>query len=300
MSMITILGPTATGKTQFASHLAYQIGGEIISADSRQVYRGMTIGTGKDLSDYHINGINIPYHLVDIAEPGTEYNVFNFTRDFSRAYNNITKREKKAILCGGTGMYLEAILKGYNLTEVPVNHELRKELSVKTQEELNEILLSFGQQHNNSDLTEKERTIRAIEIKTHYSGQNGIINQSKSIESLVCGIHFDRAIIRERITLRLHQRLANGMIEEVEELLKSGITAERLIRYGLEYKYITLYLTKQLNYKEMTNLLNIAIHQFAKRQMTWFRRMEKQGIKIHWIDGNLSMEEKVKAVFNKI
>jgi len=294
--MISILGPTATGKTQLAAQLAYRTGAEIISADSRQVYRGMNLGTGKDYEDYMVKGQRMDCHLIDIAEPGTEYNVFNFRQDFQKAYDSIMNKNKPVILCGGTGMYLEAVLKAYRLTEVPANKLLRQELEVKTQQELNTILLSYGKQHNNSDLTDKARTIRAIEIKKYMLENPEQNAQPPHIGCCIFGIYYERETIRKRITERLKQRLSNGLTEEVRDLINNGLSPERLIRYGLEYKYITLYIINRLTYDEMFTLLNIAIHQFAKRQMTWFRRMERQGMKIHWIDGEMIMEKKLEMI----
>jgi tRNA dimethylallyltransferase len=294
--LITILGPTACGKTSLAVHLAYKIGGEIISADSRQVYRGMTIGTGKDLDDYIINGIKIPCHLIDIAEAGEEYNLFRFISDFKNSYVEITNKKNVPILCGGTGMYIEAVLKNYAVPDVPVNEEFRKTLENKTDEELIEILESYKSLHNDTDTENRRRLIRAVEI-AHFSSEKKI-SQEKGFmgESHVFGVQLPRDIVRKRITERLYKRLKEGMIEEVQALLDSGINANRLIRYGLEYKYITQYLLKEYSYDEMVRLLNIAIHQFSKRQMTWFRGMERRGIKINWIDGMLSMEEKLKKI----
>ncbi|NOZ46029.1 MAG: tRNA (adenosine(37)-N6)-dimethylallyltransferase MiaA [Chlorobi bacterium] len=291
--LIIITGPTATGKTQFASHLAYKINAEIISADSRQVYKKMDIGTGKDFVDYEVRGFNIPYYLIDIKEPGTKYNVYEFQKDFLKSYHSIREKNKNVILCGGTGMYIESVLKGYKLIQVPINSEKRKVWESQTREELIEQLSKLKQMHNISDITNRKRLIRALEINSYYSEQGKIDNNFPTFNSIVFGINFDRPQIRKRITQRLEERLKNGMIEEVEDLLKTGISAENLIYYGLEYKFVTLYLTGQLTYNEMFNKLNTAIHQFAKRQMTWFRRMERQDIKIHWLDGYASIEEKI-------
>ncbi|HOY30504.1 MAG TPA: tRNA (adenosine(37)-N6)-dimethylallyltransferase MiaA [Bacteroidales bacterium] len=298
--MITILGPTACGKTRFAAALAYETGGEIISADSRQVYRGMTIGTGKDLEDYIIRGVGIPYHLIDIAAAGEEYNLFRFISDFKIKYTEIVQREKNPILCGGTGLYIEAVLKNYAVPDVPVNEEFRKTLENKTDEELTELLESYKSLHNDTDTENRHRLIRAIEI-AHFSSEKGF-SKGKIFkgQSFVFGVLMPRDIVRKRITERLHKRLNEGMIEEVQVLLDSGVTASRLIRYGLEYKYITQYLLNEYSYDEMVRLLNIAIHQFSKRQMTWFRGMERRGIKINWIDGMLPMEEKLKKIESKL
>jgi len=294
--MITILGPTATGKTHLAVLMADKINGEIISADSRQVYKNMDIGTGKDLSEYAINGKQIPYHLINIAEPGYAYNVHEYVRDFEKAYNTITGKKKEVVLCGGSGMYIEAVLKGYAMTNVPLSEVLRKELSQKSDTELIDVLTSLKKVHNTTDLTDRERLIRAIEIETFYKENNITSAAEKAHKSVVFGVDYPREIIRKRITERLHQRLNNGMVEEVQALLNRGVTPEQLKYYGLEYKFITQYIVGELRYDEMVNLLNIAIHQFAKRQMTWFRRMEKQGFEIHWIDGAWGDERKVGVV----
>jgi len=291
--MITILGPTATGKTSFATYIASHLNGEIISADSRQVYRGMNIGTGKDLSDYSIDGQEIPYHLIDIADPGYEYNVFEFQSDFLKAYQEIEAREKFPILCGGTGMYIESVLKGYKLIDVPRNEVLREFLEIKSDRELDEILQDFKNLHNTTDTSDRDRLLRAIEIQKYYEDHPEIDTTFPKIETLIVGINFDRRVVRARITERLEQRLEEGMVQEVEGLLNKGVTAEELKFYGLEYRFITQYIQEEISYNEMFRRLNTAIHQFAKRQMTWFRRMEKQGFVIHWLDGNLSHEEKM-------
>ena len=294
--MITILGPTATGKTGFATFLASQLNGEIISADSRQVYRGMNIGTGKDLSEYSVQGQEIPYHLIDIVDPGYEYNVFEFQKDFLEAYHEIDKREKLPILCGGTGMYIESVLKGYKLIDVPTNEALREELELKSDADLEEILQGYKNLHNTTDVSERDRLLRAIEIQKYYEEHPEIDISFPDIPSLIVGLDFDRRVVRSRITDRLQQRLDEGMIEEVEGLLAQGTTAEQLKFYGLEYRFITQYIEGEIPYNEMFRRLNTAIHQFAKRQMTWFRRMEKQGFKIHWLDGNLSHQEKLSKM----
>ncbi|OIP00824.1 MAG: tRNA (adenosine(37)-N6)-dimethylallyltransferase MiaA [Bacteroidetes bacterium CG2_30_32_10] len=296
--MITILGPTATGKTQLAAHVAYKINGEIISADSRQVYKEMNIGTGKDLDDYCINDIHIPYHLIDIAEPGYEYNVFEFKRDFQTAYNSIISRNKVPILCGGTGMYIEAAISDYKFAEVPENKVLREELLKKSKEELIELLANYKKLNNNSDTSDLSRLLRAIEIVTYHSAHPEKLKTQNSIQTKIFGISFPREEIRQRITERLKKRLETGMIDEVKLLITKGISYERLITYGLEYKYISLYLSGSIKYDDMFNLLNIAIHQFAKRQMTWFRRMERNGFDIHWIDGNQNLETKTKEIIH--
>ena len=295
-NLITILGPTATGKTKLAAALAAMIGGEIISADSRQVYRGMDIGTGKDLGDYIYNGITVPYHLIDIVDPGYEYNIFEYQKDFSRAFREIVSREKIPVLAGGSGMYLEAVINGYELTKVPEDAFLRKQLERLTDDELREKLKSYSTLHNTTDLIERNRMIRAIEIKEHEKLNPGKKVDMPEIDPMVFGISYERQEIRQRITDRLIQRLENGMIEEVERLLGAGLKPEQLAFYGLEYKWLTQYVTGQIDYDEMFAGLNTAIHQFAKRQMTWFRRMEKKGTKIFWIDGSIPEENKLNAI----
>ncbi len=283
--LITVLGPTAVGKTSFAAHLASELGAEILSADSRQVFRSMDIGTGKDLEDYRIHDHIIPSHLIDIAEPGTEYSVFQFQRDFETAYAPIGSRGNVPILCGGTGLYLESVLLGYDLNHAPENLALRDELALLNDEELVARLLSFRHLHNSTDTLDRERLIRAIEIENHKQIDKNLHGHYDFRGTPVFGLRFERKVQRERITARLIQRLGNGMTEEVRHLLDLGISAERLKMYGLEYKYITLYLEGELNFDQMFLLLNTAIHQFAKRQMTWFRRMENKGITITWLDG---------------
>lgn len=296
-NLITILGPTATGKTGLAAHLASKINGEIISSDSRQVYRGMDLGTGKDYADYFVDGVEIPSHLVDIEDAGVHYNVYRFQTDFIRVFGEIQLRNKFTVLCGGSGLYIEAVLKNYRLIEVPPNRELRKELEGKSLEELTEILKNLKPKlHNHTDVETDRRAIRAIEIEKYYAENPQFDSSFPEINSLNIGIDFDRELRRQRITIRLKQRLEEGMLDEVQKLLDSGLTAEQLIYYGLEYKYLTLHLTGELTYVEMFRQLEIAIHQFAKRQMTWFRGMEKRGTKIHWVNGHLPMNEKVEAI----
>ncbi len=299
-NLLTILGPTATGKTTLAANLAYQLNGEIISADSRQVYKNMDIGTGKDLDDYIVNGKQIPYHLIDIADPGDKYNVYEFQKDFVNVYTDIHKRNCFPLLCGGSGLYIEAVLKAYSLLTVPVNNDLRAELDNMTTLALTRRLASLEKLHNTTDTKSRKRLIRAIEI-AEYTEKNKLKhNDYPDIRSLVVGVKFDRDTRRIRITNRLQQRLDNGMIDEIRSLHEKGLTTEQLIYYGLEYKFITLYLTGELSYDEMFAKLNTAIHQFAKRQMTWFRRMERNGIKINWVDGNLPLEEKIKTILQYI
>ncbi|RLD42072.1 MAG: tRNA (adenosine(37)-N6)-dimethylallyltransferase MiaA [Bacteroidetes bacterium] len=295
-NLITILGPTATGKTALASGLAALIGGEIISADSRQVYRGMDLGTGKDLKDFVVDGKPIPYHLIDIVDPGYEYNVFEFQQDFLKALNVISERGNQPILCGGSGMYLDAILRNYKLDKVPENRKLRAELLEVSDDFLVQKLRSYGPIHNISDTDSQDRLIRAIEIREFEKKYPDLKGGLPEISFINFGIRFEREIIRQRITERLKNRLEEGMIEEVKRLLGSGLKPEQLTFYGLEYKYLTLYVIGEISYDEMFSKLNTAIHQFAKRQMTWFRRMEKKGVKIHWIDGENSLEEKLAVI----
>jgi tRNA dimethylallyltransferase len=283
--LITVLGPTAVGKTAFSAKLAIYLDAEIISADSRQVYRGMDIGTGKDLADYIIDGKIVTSHLIDISEPGSEYNVFQFQKDFQSAWFSIVSKGKTPLMCGGTGMYLEAILKGYNFTEAPLDEVLRHELSEYQDEDLINSLQDMRPLHNTTDILDRERLIRAIEIEKYKLRNINLQPDSNFLDTPVLGIRFERRILRQRITARLTQRLNEGMIDEVQQLIDSGIGKERLKLYGLEYKYITMFLDGELNYSGMFTLLNTAIHQFAKRQMTWFRRMEKNGIKIFWLEG---------------
>lgn len=280
---ITILGPTASGKTGVAVKLATEIDAEIISADSRQVYRRMDLGTGKDLEDYCIQGKNIPYHLIDIAEPGTKYNVYEYQKDFLQAYNDIRSRGKKVIVCGGTGLYLESVLRSYRLSPVPQNPELREQLSGKSLAELTHILSQYKTLHNTTDVDSAQRAIRAIEIAEYYKHTPIDDRPFPTLTSYVIGIDVDRETRRQRISARLKQRLDNGMVDEVKRLLAEGIPADDLIYYGLEYKFLTLYAIGKMSYEEMFRQLEIAIHQFAKRQMTWFRGMERRGINIHWM-----------------
>jgi len=295
-NLITVLGATAGGKTAFAAKLTHVLDREIISADSRQVYRRMDIGTGKDLEDYTVDGHEVPTHLVDIVEPGYKYNVYEYQQDFVKVFKDIVARGKKAVLCGGSGMYLEAVIKDYKLISVPHNIELRQKLEGSSLEELIPILEAYGSLHNKSDVTEKKHLIRAIEIADHYAENPGARMKLPDINHLILGVKFDRDSRRRRISERLKQRLENGMIEEVQMLIDSEVDKETLIYYGLEYKFVTQYIEGQLTYNEMFNGLQTAIHQFSKRQMTWFRRMEKNGIKIHWLDGYMTMEEKIDRV----
>ena len=298
--LITILGPTASGKTPLAAALAHRMNTEIISGDSRQVYRRMDLGTGKDLVDYVVDGHRIPYHLIDIVEPGYKYNVFEYQRDFLKAYEDIASRGMTPILCGGTGMYIESVLKGYRLLPVPENPELRASLEGKTLEELTRILEGYKKLHNSTDVDTAKRAIRAIEIEEYYKQQPPEYREFPSLKSLIVGVDIDRELRREKITRRLKQRLDEGMVEEVRGLLDEGISAENLIYYGLEYKFLTQYAIGELTYEEMFHQLETAIHQFAKRQMTWFRGMERRGFTIHWLDATLTMEEKTEKIINLI
>lgn len=295
-SMITILGPTACGKTAFAAHLASNIGGEIISADSRQVYRAMDIGTGKDLDDYIVEGKKVPYHLIDIADAGEKYNVFRYQHDFLKAYNDIRSRNVVPILCGGTGLYVESVLRGYHLSPVPQNHALRASLEGKTLEELTDILKGYKTLHNTTDTDTVQRAIRAIEIEDYCAKIPLEDRYFPEINSLVVGLDIERDLRREKITRRLKQRLDEGMVDEIRGLIEKGVSPDDLIYYGLEYKYLTLYVIGKMSYEEMVRLLEIAIHQFAKRQMTWFRGMERRGIEINWIDASLPMDERLGIV----
>ncbi len=300
--MITILGPTASGKTSLATALAARMGGaEIISADSRQVYRGMDIGTGKDLADYETAEGKIPYHLIDIAEPGTKYNLYEYQRDFRAVYEDIRKRGKHPILCGGTGLYIEAVLKGYQLSPVPQNASLRKTLEGQSLEALTVVLKDLkaktgSKMHNKTDVDSCQRAIRAIEIETYNLEHPMPLREMPPVDSLVIGVNIDRDLRREKITHRLRKRLETGMIEEVKGLLDRGIPAEDLIYYGLEYRYVTEYVIGRTTYDQMFRNLEIAIHQFAKRQMTWFRGMERRGFTIHWIDAMLPLETKIRQI----
>jgi tRNA dimethylallyltransferase len=293
-NLLVVTGPTATGKTAFAAHLAYHLNGEIISADSRQVYCGMDKATGKDFSDYMVNGKQVPYHLVDIVDPGYEYNVFEFQKDFLVAFNSVSARGKLPVLCGGTGLYIESVLKGYRLIDVPGNPNLRANLESKLDEELVDLLKSFKTPHNITDISNRKRLVRAIEIQQYYADHPETDRTFPEIHSLIFGIRFERELLRQRITDRLKTRLSEGMADEVKALLQKGLKPEQLKFYGLEYKYLTQYVTGEISYNEMFRLLNTAIHQFAKRQLTWFRKMEREGVEIHWIEGMLSMEEKVR------
>lgn len=298
--LIAILGPTASGKTPFAAALAAELDTEIISADSRQIYRSMDLGTGKDITDYTVNGKQIPYHLIDIADPGYKYNVFEYQRDFLAAYETIKQKGRLPVLCGGTGMYLESVLKGYKLLPVPENQELRERLADKSLEELTGILAGYKNLHNSTDVDTAKRAIRAIEIEEYYAHTPVDERAFPQLHSLIIGVDIDRELRREKITRRLRQRLDEGMVDEVRRLIDQGIQPDDLIYYGLEYKYLTLHVIGRLSYEEMFGQLEIAIHQFAKRQMTWFRGMERRGFTIHWIDARWPMEEKIDFVKSKL
>lgn len=294
--LITIIGPTASGKTAFAAALAARLDTEIISGDSRQVYRSMDIGTGKDLADYMVDGKQIPYHLIDICNPGDKYNVFEYQHDFHKAFEEIRKKGKLPILCGGTGMYIESVLRGFKLLDVPQNPALRESLKGKSLAELEQILTSYKVLHNKTDVDSAQRAIRAIEIEEFYKTEAPDKREHAPINSLIIGVDIDRELRREKISRRLRARLDEGMVDEVRAILSTGVKPEDLIYYGLEYKFLTLYIIGQLTYDEMVSQLEIAIHQFAKRQMTWFRGMERRGLHIHWLDATLPTDEKINNV----
>lgn len=295
--LLAVLGPTASGKTAIAAYAAYYLDGEVLSADSRQVYRYMDLGTGKDYGDYEINGHKIPCHLIDLVDAGQQYNVFEYQHDFLKTYADVTSRGKFPVLCGGSGLYLEAVLKNYKLIRVPQNEELRRSLETLSLEELAEILKSYKSKlHNKTDIDTHKRAIRAIEIEDYRMKHPDLDTSMPEINSCVVGVKFDRLSRRKRISERLKQRLDQGMLDEVRGLLERGLTPDQLVYYGLEYKYLTLHLLGRLDYQEMFSELETAIHQFAKRQMTWFRRMERQGMVIHWLDGYLPLEEKLERI----
>ncbi|MDI3521748.1 MAG: tRNA dimethylallyltransferase [Anaerophaga sp.] len=299
-NLIVITGPTASGKTRLAAHLAHCIDGEIISADSRQIYKKMDLGTGKDYDDYIISGEKIPYHLIDIREPGYKYNVYEYQTDFFKVFEEIKNRKKFPVMCGGTGLYIQAVLDQYKMVHVPPNPQLREQLQDKSLEELTRILEGFKKLHNTTDTDTKKRAIRSIEIETYYQNHPEIEVKLPAVNPLIVGVDIDRDMRRHKITKRLKERLSEGMIEEVKQLIDEGISPEDLMYYGLEYKYITLYVIGKTTYEEMFERLNIAIHQFAKRQMTWFRGMERKGHKIHWIDGTNSIDENVSLIYKMI
>ena len=294
--LITIIGPTASGKTAFAAALAARLDTEIISGDSRQVYRSMDIGTGKDLADYVVDGKQIPYHLIDICNPGDKYNVFEYQHDFHKAFEEIRKKRKLPILCGGTGMYIESVLRGFKLLDVPQNPALRESLKGKSLAELEQILASYKVLHNKTDVDSAQRAIRAIEIEEFYKTEAPDKREYAPINSLIIGVDIDRDLRRKKISKRLRARLDEGMVDEVRAILATGVKPDDLIYYGLEYKFLTLYIIGQLTYDKMVSQLEIAIHQFAKRQMTWFRGMERRGLHIHWLDATLPTDEKINNV----
>lgn len=295
-NLLSVIGPTASGKTNFAVQLALALDGEIISADSRQVYRGMDIGTGKDLDEYVVDGRRVPCHLIDIADAGDKYNVFEYQSDFLNVWNSCCQRQVVPVLCGGSGLYVEAVLKGYKLLAVPVNEALRESLAGLTLQELAVKLASYKKLHNTTEIDTAKRAIRAIEIEEYYRTHPYEEKDFPMIHSLIVGVDVSREVRRERITKRLHERLEHGMVDEVRRILDSGVIPEDLIYYGLEYKFLTLYIIGQLTYDEMVAQLNVAIHQFAKRQMTWFRKMERDGFDIRWLDAGMPMDERVGQV----
>lgn len=299
-NLVVVLGPTASGKTSLAAQIAYEINGEIISADSRQVYREMNLGTGKDYEDYIINGRKIPYHLIDIANPGYKYNVYEYQTDFFKVYKDIQQRGNFPVMCGGTGMYIEAVLSGFKMIQVPSNLNLRKSLENKSLPELTQILASYKKIHNTTDVDTVKRAIRSIEIQDYYQSNPEIVVELPELNPFIIGVKIDREQRREKITRRLKSRINEGMVDEVKNIIKSGVKPNDLIYYGLEYKYLTLFAIGEISYDEMFEKLNIAIHQFAKRQMTWFRKMERSGFNIHWLDVNDSPEKKVNFIKNKI
>ena len=298
--LITIIGPTASGKTPFAVELANKIDAEIISGDSRQIYRLMNIGTGKDLNEYTIQGKQIKHHLIDIRQPPYKYTLIDFQTDFHLAYQDVLSKNKVPILCGGTGLYIESILKGYELKKVPKNAVLRESLQNKSLDELTTILTEYKNLHNTTDSDTKKRAIRAIEIAAYQKEHKLTGQEYAPIDSLLIGVSIDRENRRRKISSRLKARIDEGMIEEVREILALGIAPEDIIYYGLEYKFVTLHAIGKLSYKDMFNQLEIAIHQFAKRQMTWFRGMERRGLKVHWIDALLPMEGKIAKAMDLI
>lgn len=295
-SLIVITGPTASGKTRLAALVAREINAEIISADSRQVYRGMDLGTGKDIDDYYVDGELIRYHLIDIVDAGEKYNLYQYQEDFIKAYNDIVARGKRVILCGGSGLYVESVINAYKLVHVPANNDFRKQCEIKTYDELVEELKQLKRLHNTTDIDSKQRLIRALEIEYFYKEFPQEANNFPELKSIIIAVDISREYRRNRISSRLKLRVDEGMIDEVKRLLSSGISPEDLIYYGLEYKYVTQYIVGEISYNEMLDNLEIAIHQFAKRQMTWFRGMERRGLKLNWLPGELPMEKRVEAV----
>lgn len=296
-----IVGPTASGKTRIAAIVAHALGAEIVSADSRHVYRGMTIGTGKDYADYIVEGSSVPVHLIDIVDAGYAYNVYEYKRDAIAALHDIYSRHKLAIVCGGTGLYAEALLKNYSLADVPEDAEFRKSCETRSYTDLVAELSSYKSLHNTTDIDSKKRLIRALEI-ARYEQHNKLQYSEHDMfySPLVIGIMVDRTIRRERIAKRLHLRLQEGLIEEIEALLRSGLSASQLIYYGLEYKFVTQYVIGELDKNQMIELLYIAICQFAKRQMTWYRGMERRGTTINWVEESWSDEQKREYILELI
>ncbi len=296
--LISIIGPTACGKTAMAVAAARAMGGEILSADSRQVYRGMDIGTGKDISEYGEGDARVPYHLIDIVDAGEKYNLFEFQRDFLISYNDVVARGALPVLCGGSGLYVESVLRGYRLIPVPENVELRERLEKYSLEQLTDILSTYKTLHNTTDVDTKKRAIRAIEIEEYYVRMPQHEREFPLLNSLIIGLDVEREVRRERISHRLDARLEEGLVDEVRLLLDKGVTVEQLVYYGLEYKFVTLFLMGAMSFDDMRKGLETAIHQFAKRQMTWFRGMERRGLKINWIDASLPMDERVEIIKN--
>ncbi len=298
MNLLIVTGPTASGKTRLAVHLANRLEGEIISADSRQVYKGMDIGTGKDLTEYTLDHRPIPYHLVDIRDAGEEYNLYEYQQDFEKAYQSIRSRGKLPLLAGGTGLYIEAVLKNFAFTAVPTNPTLREDLKNKKKEELEVLLKKLNRQHRNFDTSTTKRLIRAIEISTYLEDRQVEKPTATPLDFKIVALHLERQEVLRRIQQRLQQRLDSGMIDEVQGLIKKGVSFEKLKYYGLEYKFIAQYLEGEFSYPEMVEKLNVAIRQYAKRQMTWFRGMERKGFAINWIDGNLQVDDQVSSVLD--
>jgi tRNA dimethylallyltransferase len=293
---IIITGPTASGKTALAAHLAYELNGEIISADSRQVYKKLNIGTGKDLAEYTVNNTPINHHLIDVAEVGTHFHLYDFITHFYGAFQAIEKLGKLPIICGGTGLYLDAIIKKHELAAIPNNFELRLQLEKLNLEQLIAKLFSYNNKPENADLTTKKRLVRAIEIADYLSNNNSPKTNFIDLKPIIFALDLPKEARRNKISIRLKHRLENGMIDEVKDLINEGISHERLQFLGLEYQYISKYLLNEMSYDEMFLKLETSIHQYAKRQMTWFRKMEREGNQIHWLDATKPMEENLIAI----